>query len=159
MLTAHADQGATPAQMSEAYRAVPARDAAAYLSEDAFSTKRHLENCIAIYGNGYDDIRASAIEAIASGRAAFWTTSTYSAARTVDLPLALNRGVGIREALEQAFPAWCADRREAAMETIVPLNTKAVNALALAYAQISGSFFEDAELEARRMRDCRRAVA
>ncbi|TPN84827.1 hypothetical protein, partial [Mesorhizobium sp. B1-1-5] len=61
------------------------RAAEVYLTEDAFAMKRHLTDAITVYGNGYDDNRASAIDAIASGRPAYWTTSTYSAARTVEL--------------------------------------------------------------------------
>lgn len=129
-----------------------------YLTETPFSTKRRLDDAIAVYDNGYDDLRASAIEAIASGRAAFWTTSGYSATRTVDLPLALNRGTGIREALEQAFPAWCASHREMALDTIVPLNRKAAVALSGAYASF-GIWRDEEELEHRALRDCRKVVA
>ncbi|MER8925822.1 hypothetical protein [Mesorhizobium sp. M0859] len=129
-----------------------------YLTETPISVRRRLLDSINVYNNSYDDIRASAVDAIAAGRAAYWTTSTYSAARTVDLPLVLNRGVSITTALEQAFPAWCADRREAALETIVPLNRKAAVALSGAYARF-GSWEDEAELEMRALRDCRKAVA
>ncbi|MER8959340.1 hypothetical protein [Mesorhizobium sp. M0701] len=129
-----------------------------YLTETPISVRRRLLDAIDVYNNGYDDIRASAIDAIAAARAAFWTTSTYSAARTVDLPLALNRGVSIATALEQAFPAWCADRREVALETIVPLNRKAAIALSGAYARF-GIWRDEEELEMRALRDCRKAVA
>ncbi|MGX9120296.1 hypothetical protein ACWTU6_27075 [Mesorhizobium sp. BHbsci] len=128
-----------------------------YMTETPLSVRRRLLDAIDVYNNGYEDIRESAIEAIAAERAAYWTTSTYSAARTVDLPLALNRGVNIREALEQAFPAWCADRREAALETIVPLNRKAAFALSGAYASF-GIWRDEEELEMRALRDCRRAA-
>lgn len=142
------------ATASAAYRKIVAD----YMTETPLSVRRRLLDAIDVYNNGYDDNRESAIDAIASGRAAYWTTSTYSAARTVDLPLALNRGVSIREALEQAFPAWCADRRPDALDTIVPLNRKAAIALSGAYASF-GIWRDEAELEMRALRDCRKAVA
>ncbi|RUV07975.1 hypothetical protein EOA79_02485 [Mesorhizobium sp. M1A.F.Ca.IN.020.03.2.1] len=126
--------------------------------DEAMATRRRLNDAIDVYGNGYDDLRASAIEAIASGRAAFWTTSNYSAARTVDLPLALNRGAGIRAALDEALPAWCANQRPVALDTIVPLNRRAAVALSGAYASF-GIWRDEEELERRALRDCRRAVA
>lgn len=129
-----------------------------YLTETPFSTKRRMLDAIEVYGNGYDDLRAVAIEAIASGRAAFWTTSNYSASRTVDLPLALNRGVSIRAALDEALPAWCANLRPGALDTIVPLNRKAAIALSGAYASY-GIWRDEEELEQRALRDCRKAVA
>lgn len=131
--------------------------AATYMAEDPLAVKRRLHDAIAIYGNGYDDNRDSAIEAIWNCRAAFWTTSTYSAARTVDLPLALNRGVSIVDALVHAFPDWCKANRQPALETIVPLNSKAANALALAYARF-GTWRDDEELLMRGLRDCRRVA-
>jgi len=125
--------------------------------DEAFAAHLRLSDAIAVYGNGYDDLRASAIEAIASSRAAFWTTSNYGASRTVDLPLELNRGTGIRAALDQALPAWCAMKRETALETIVPLNRKAAEALSGAYASF-GIWRDEEELEMRALRDCRKAV-
>lgn len=125
--------------------------------DEALETRRHLNDAIEIYRNGYDDNRNSAIEAIAAGRAAFWSTSSYSSARTVDLPLALNRGVSIADALAEAFPNWRATYREAALETIVPLNGRAANALALAYARF-GSWREDEELLMRCLRDTRPSI-
>jgi len=126
--------------------------------DEAFEARRHMLDAIEIYRNGYDDNRESAIGAIASGRAAYWTTSSYSASRTVDLPLALNRGVSIAEALEEAFPGWRAPYREEALDTIVPLNRKAAIALSNAYARY-GSWVDEEELEMRALRDCRKAVA
>lgn len=126
--------------------------------DEAFEARRHLSDAIAVYGNGYDDLRDGAICAIALGRAAYWTTSSYSAARTVDLPFALHRGLTIADALEEAFPSWRAQYREAALETLVPLNRKAAMALSNAYAKF-GSWREEEELEMRVVRDCRKAVA
>lgn len=126
--------------------------------DEAFATRRRLDDAIRVYGNGYDDIRASAIDAIASGRAAFWTTSNYGAARTVDLPLSLNRGTGIWAALDAALPAWCAHLRPGALDTIVPLNRRAAAALSNAYASF-GIWLDEDELEQRALRDCRKAVA
>lgn len=136
----------------------PSRDTQVYLTEDAFAMKRHLEDAIEVYGNRYDDNRDSALDAIVAGRAAFWSTSSYSAARTVDLPLALNRGVSIKDALEQAFQAWCAGDRRAALDTIVPLNRKAAMALSGAYAR-EGIWHDEEVLEMRRLRDCRKRPA
>lgn len=125
--------------------------------DDALEARRHLNDAIAIYGNGYDDLHLSAICAIALGRAAFWTTSSYSAARTVDLPFVLHRGVPIQEALEEAFPSWCAADRHRALDTLVPLNRKAAMALSNAYARF-GSWFDEEELEMRALRDTRMTV-
>ncbi|RWB67567.1 hypothetical protein [Mesorhizobium sp.] len=133
----------------------PSRDAEVYMTEDYFAMKRHMEDAIAIYGNGYDENRDSALAAIMLGRAAYWTTSSYSAARTVDLPLPLHRGVSIRDALEEAFPTWRAGERPAALDTLVPLNRKAAIALSGAYASF-GIFVDEEILEMRRYRDCRR---
>lgn len=126
--------------------------------DEAFAARLRLNDAIDVYGNGYDDLRACAIEAIASGRPAFWTTSNYGATRTVDLPLALNRGTGIRQALEAALPAWCAADRAPALDTIVPLDRKAATALSGAYASF-GIWRDEEELEIRALRDCRKAVA
>ncbi|MES0207892.1 hypothetical protein NKJ93_02180 [Mesorhizobium sp. M0028] len=128
-----------------------------YLTETPITVRRRLLDAIDVYNNGYDDNRESAIEAMAACRAAYWTTSTYSAARTVDLPLTLNRGVNIRDALEHTFPVWCADRRPAALDTIVPLNRKAAVALSGAYASY-GIWRDEELLEMRALRDCRKAV-
>lgn len=133
------------------------RDAKAYMAEDQYTMNRRLNDAIAVYANGYEDLRLGALCAIALGRAAFWTTSSYSACRTVDLPMALHRGLTIAAALEDAFPNWCAADRHRALDTLVPLNRKATTALANAYARF-GSWRDEEELEMRALRDTRRAV-
>lgn len=122
--------------------------------DEAFEARRHLNDAVAIYGNAYDDLHLSAICAIALGRAAFWTTSSYSSARCVDLPMALHRGLTITDALEEAFAGRRAVDRQAALDTLVPLNRKAAMALANAYARF-GSWRDEEELEMRALRDTR----
>ena len=65
-----------------------------------------------------------------------------------ELPCALNRGVGISDAINAAYPSWKATQRLPALETIIPLNRKAVTALAVAYTEF-GSWRDEDELIAR----------
>lgn len=139
------------------------KEAEAYLGETPLSILRNLHDAIAVYGNEDTVMKEKAIDAIAEGRAAYWTVSSYSDAVNSNLPYALNAGVEIGRAIDASTPDWQYARnpklqkqhRRAALDTIVPLNRKAVNSLALAYAR-AGSFFDDAELEMRAKRDPRR---
>lgn len=133
-------------------------DAYVYMAETPLAVKRQLLDTVALYQNEDTNMLEQAIEAVASGRAVYWTVSGYSNATNSDLPYELNRGRSIKETLEAAYQGWKADRRAAALDTIVPCNRAAVNALANAYIEIAGSFRDDDELAARRVRDTRRAA-
>ncbi|MEQ1938598.1 hypothetical protein ABMA46_10110 [Mesorhizobium sp. CN5-321] len=128
-----------------------------YMDETAITVRRSLDDAIAVYQNEDTIMREKAIDAIAEGRAAFWTTSSYSSAITADLPYALNAGVEINQAIENAFPAYKAYRRVPALDTIVPLNMKAALALSVAYSA-KGIWKDEPELLMRAKRDMRRAA-
>lgn len=130
--------------------------AASYMGETPLSVRRNLDDAIAVYGNESTVMREGAIDAIAEGRAAYWSVAKYHNARAADLPYALNAGADITGTVEDAYRGRPYSVLEA-LDTIVPLNRKAVNALALAYAK-AGSFRDDAELEMRAKRDGRRAA-
>lgn len=137
-----------------------------YMDETPLVVKRQLLDAVAVYQNEDTNMLDQAIDAVASGRAVYWTTANYSSATNSDLPYELNRGRSIKEAVEAAYPdsrfpfnpALKYSLRAKALDTIVPCNRAAVNALAKAYIEIAGSFRDDDELAARRMRDTRRAA-
>lgn len=134
-------------------------EAQTYLEETALTVRRSLIDAMEIYDNEDAVMRDRAIDAIAEGRAAFWTTAKHHNAAAFSLCYALNDGVDIVRAVENTYPEWKADSRVPSLETIVPLNRKAVNALALAYVEMSGEWRDDFELERRKLRDCRRVSA
>lgn len=137
-----------------------------YRDETPLTVKRQILEAVAVYQNEDTVMLSDAMEAVASGRAVYWTTASYSNATASDLPYELNRGRSIKETVEAAYsdsrfpfnPALKFKLRTAALDTIVPCNRAAVNALAKAYIEIAGSFRDDAELELRRVRDTRRAA-
>ncbi len=133
---------------------IHARD---YLADTPMKVRRDLLAAVAVYGNEDTIMLEQAIEAVASGRAVYWTTASYSSARASDLPYELNRGKSILEAVDAAY-AGREFLREQALDTIVPINRKAAMALANAYAKF-GSWVDEDELLQRRTRDCRKAVA
>lgn len=135
------------------------QEAQSYLEETPLIVRRSLIDAIEIYDNEDAVMRDGAINSIAEGRAAFWTTAKYHNAAALCLCYALNDGVDIVRAVENTYPVWKIDSRIPSLETIVPLNRKAVNALALAYVEMSGEWRDDFELERRRLRDCRKGAA
>ena len=135
------------------------QESQSYLEETALTVRRSLIDAMEVYDNEDAVMRDRAINAIAEGRAAYWTTSKYHNAAALCLCYALNDGVDIVRAVENTYPVWKIDSRIPSLETIVPLNRKAVNALALAYAEMAGTWRDDYELERRKLRDTRRASA
>jgi len=131
----------------------PSKDAADYLYETPLSVRRVMDRVVALYDNDDTIMRGGAIEAIAEGRAAYWTMAKYHNARAADLPLLLNAGVDIVRAIDGAYETR-QESKHIALESIVPLNRKAVNELAKAYLHY-GMSRDEAELEARRVRDPR----
>ncbi|MET3790693.1 hypothetical protein [Aquamicrobium terrae] len=127
-----------------------------YLADTPMKVRRDLLAAVELYRNEDTIMLEQAIEAIASGRAVYWTASGYSNARASDLPYELNRGKPILEAIDAAY-AGREFLRQQALDTIVPINRKAANALVLAYAKF-GSWVDEDELLERRVRDVRRAA-
>lgn len=125
-----------------------ARSLTGLLPESPLTIRNRLIAAMKRYDNEDCVSRESAVEAICSGKAAYWTTARYSSARAADLPLALNRGVSIETALIEAYPEWMKDKRIGALETIVPLNRLAANNLSEAY-EAYGSWRDAEELERR----------
>lgn len=133
-----------------------------YLSETKLTVRRALFDAMTVYCNEDSVMRDKAIEAILEGRSAYWTTSTYSSAATSDLPYALNAGVDIDVAVDEAYPdrRFAADPdlqkrlRIAALDTIVPLNFKAAFALSITYSG-RGIWRDEEELLMRSKRDMR----
>lgn len=134
----------------------PAPEAVAYLADTPMAARRALNDAMDIYRNEDGHMRDKAIDAIAAGRAAYWTMTGSSNAIGFDLPLALNRGVDIDRALGNAF---CGRAYNAICELdrLVPLNMAAARALGLAYSR-HGSWRDDHELLMRSKRDMRRAA-
>lgn len=134
-------------------------EAQTYIEETALTVRRSLIDAIEIYDNEDAVMRDRAIDAIAEGRAAYWTTAKYHNAAAYSLCYALNDGVDIVRAIENTYPVWKIDSRIPALETIIPLNWRAVNALSLTYAEMAGTWRDEWELERRRLRDCRQPAA
>ena len=130
--------------------------AQAYMAETPLAVARALKAAIALYGNDDAMSRDIANEAVAEGRAAYWSTATYHNATACILLDRANR-MQMDEALRFINDPAKRARLADFLDTLVPLNLKAENALALAYARHTGTFREDDELAARRVR--RKAVA
>lgn len=131
-----------------------ARDA--FMLDTPMAARRALDDAIAIYGNEDTIMREKALDAICGGRAAFWTMSSYSDSIGSSLPYALNDGVDLDRAVENAYSARLF-LKAGALDRIVPLNMAAARALSLAYAR-EGSWLDEPELLMRSKRDCRRAA-
>lgn len=119
--------------------------------------KRRLDAAAALYGFNDSVSREHALEAFFAGKPAYWTTATYHSQRAIGLLDALNRGCEFGIALAANYPAHLTKYRPSALDTLVPLNIKAANALAKAYDAL-GIWREADELEQRRQRDTRRAA-
>ena len=129
-----------------------------FQTETPLTMRRHLADAIAIYGNDFTSDHEDAISAIISGRAAYWSTAGYSAQRAGILLGHLNRGCTFEEALADAYANQPRPLIERGLDTLVPLNLKAANALSLAYSHFTATWHDDEELLLRRVRDCRRAA-
>jgi hypothetical protein len=127
------------------------------MAETPLTVKRALDVAIAAHGCDDDYSRRVAVEACASGRAAYWTRHSRHAACACIMLNNLNGGMSFEDALADAYRPHQRDRIEGGLNTLVPLIRAAVNALAKAYIQFTGTWFEDEELAARR--EPRKAVA
>lgn len=128
--------------------AVPGALASEYINETPITVSAKLNAAIAFYDNCCDRFRELAVEAILSGRSAFWTTASHHSARAYELPVHINKGASIVEALEQEYPSHPQGKRLAALDTLIPLNLKAATALSIAYEDF-GTWRDEAELLAR----------
>jgi hypothetical protein len=133
--------------------AITVRDLTLTLERAAHDGTRRLKKAVAIYGNDFSD-KQKALDAFAAGRPAYWTTVSYHAVRAVSLMIAVNRGVEILAALESEYRHCSNDQKLAALDTLVPLNAEAAEALSQAYARF-GLWRDAEELEMRRVRNCR----
>lgn len=121
--------------------------ASEYINETPITVSAKLNAAIAFYDNCCDRFRELAVEAILAGRSAFWTTASHHSARAYELPVHINKGSSIAEALEQEYPAD-QGKRLAGLDTLIPLNLKAATALSIAYEDF-GTWRDEAELLAR----------
>ncbi len=140
--------------MAETRKAEAAREA--FMLDTPMAARRALDDAISIYANEDTIMREKALDAICGDRAAFWTMSGYSDAIGSSLPYALNAGVDVTRAIENAYAAR-QFLRAGALDRIVPLNMAAARALSLAYSR-EGSWRDEPELLMRSKRDCRRAA-
>ncbi len=134
-----------------------ASDTAAYMGDTPMAARRALDDCLDIYRNEDGLMRDKAIGAIADGRPAFWTMSNYHNALSYDLPLALNAGVDIDRALDNAFRSRPYHSIHE-LDRLIPLNMAAARALGHAYSR-HGSWRDDEELLMRSKRDMRLSCA
>lgn len=129
------------------------RAAEAFMLDTPMAARRALDDAISIYANEDTIMREKALDAICGDRAAYWTMSGYSDAIGSSLPYALNAGVDVSRAVENAYAAR-QFLRPGALDRIVPLNMAAARALSLAYSR-EGSWRDEPELLMRAKRDCR----
>lgn len=109
-----------------------------------------LNAAVARYDNACSVRREHAFDAFCEARPAFWTSARYHDQFAMGLLYPLNKeGLSVADALAFVYPAHHADKRMAGLDSLVPLNAKAVAALADAYEAI-GTFRDIDELEARK---------
>ena len=120
------------------------------IGESPIVQRRYLLAAIGKHSNNDDVSRDLAIDAIAAGRAAFWTTAGYSNQCAANLLNDCNKGNSVENALLNWFAGRSADFKiRAGLDTLIPLNTKASIDLAAAY-ELCGTFRNERELEKRR---------
>ena len=129
----------------------------AYMNDTPLAARRALADSIEIYGNEDAVGREQCIEAIASGRPAFWTSRQYHDARANALRYDATKTGDVVGSMLALYPPHRRDSREAALDSLVPLDRRAAVALSLAYAEI-GFFRDEPELLLRSKCDCRRAA-
>lgn len=109
--------------------------------------RRRLASAIETHGNDDALARRVALCAITAGRAAFWTTARYHSQKACILQIAIHAQSSIEAALDYAYsPGEAADFGIEALDTLVPLNHLAAEALALAYARLDATCDLDALL-------------
>ncbi|WP_309083748.1 hypothetical protein [Chelativorans sp.] len=125
-------------------------DVLAKLASGVAAPPLALQDAITLYG---DDgvMRAMAMKAISAGRAAFWSSATYQSQRALCLCGNLNSGMSFADAMADAYRHCSGAEKLRALDTLVPLNRKAAEALSLAYAGL-GTWRDEHELLMRRVR-------
>jgi hypothetical protein len=109
-------------------------------SAEITEARRRLAVAIEIYGNDDALARRVALGALAASRAAYWTTARYHSQKACALQLAVHAQPSIEAALNYAYsPGKDADVRLAALETLVPVNLQAAEALVLAYTSLGAT--------------------
>lgn len=129
-----------------------------FLTETPLSMRRHLQDAITIYGSDSTYDEEIALDAILAGRPAFWSTAKYHSACAGILLRNLNHGLSFEDAIADAYCPWQRGNVEHGLDSLVPLNLKAANALSLAYSHHTATWHDEEELLMRRVRDCRRAA-
>lgn len=140
---------------------IKSQTGASYVEETPIKLRTRLMNVIALYfpGEMVDSIdKADAIEALAAGRATFWTTSRYHSQRAQNLFARINSGMSIADALKRGYGFLPVHEQVAGLDTLIPINFKAAVALSEAYEAL-GTFRDVAELEMRRVRGFRKQGA
>lgn len=131
--------------------------AQAYMADTPMAARLALLDAVEIYNNDDEVSYEIAIEAIASGRAAFWTTSKYH--DQIGSVLVNEANTKLMDDAIAFIPPFKRDGMERYLDTLVPLNAKAETALSLAYAKHTSTWRDEPELAMRRVRDCRKSVA
>ena len=129
----------------------------AYMNDTPLAARRALDDAIEIYQNEDAVAREQCIEAIASGRPAFWISRQYHDARANALRYDATKTGDVVGSMLALYPPHRRDSRKSALDSLVPLDRRAAVALSLAYAEI-GLWRDEPELMLRSKRDCRRAA-
>lgn len=118
-----------------------------------------LRDVITIYDNDDSVSRRYAEEAMNAGHAAYWTSASYHngvACMLCDRANLIHDLPGAIATLHVIHREG--DALVGFLDRLIPLNQKAAEELSLAYAG-TGTWRDVEELEMRRVRDCRKAVA
>lgn len=142
--------------MTAALHTTFAEALAGLVPEQPLEVLARLRGAVVLYRNPDGVTEREAMDAIASGRPAYWTTAGYSSQRACGLVYSINHGDTIADALAEHYPARLnlRPKRVGALDTLVPLNRLASNELSEAYEEF-GLWRDATELERRRSRDCR----
>lgn len=116
-----------------------------------------LRDVIDIYDNDDATSREIAEQAMNDGRPAFWSMCSYHDQVSCNFLNSVNSMHSFDAAVEMV-PAHQREM-ERLLGKLVPLNEAAVTELSNAYARHTATWRDPFELERRRVRDCRKAVA
>lgn len=116
-----------------------------------------LRDVIAIYDNDDATSREIAEQAMNDGRPAFWSTCSYHDQVSCNFLNSVNSMHSFDAAVEMLHPVH--REMERLLGKLVPLNEAAAIELSNAYARHTATWRDPYELERRRVRDCRKAVA
>jgi hypothetical protein len=114
--------------------------------------RQRLNVAITLYANDEAFSRERALDAYIEGRPAYWSTASYHSQVACQLLDAANLMSPLDAALG-IIPAHKRRNIEGYLDTLVPLNRAAAVELSRAYSAHTGSWRDEPELEARRVRD------